>query len=179
MEGNERTPQERFLDRIGIAVGGAVSDAADAMVRAQKLTGAVHRVSSVLGRIAGLEHGGDIEGVAIGSAYEPELDASASMYIDASKQDTPLLREIVAAGITSKIEKRASYMGTQLRARFVVDRVEYVIEGYKPATCRVVEEKTERAMEPTEYEIRDGKVYQVGRKFKTVCEPEEKDEIAE
>ena len=154
--------------KFGEALGWAESSAREHITQQNLFLNSLEPVYTIGAKLMALPSVEHISSISIGASYDSA--APVSMYVSLSKEhpDSPILREIVKAGIVSKIEKSKHWDGKSLNAEFVVDGVKITISGYVPNTCRIEEEEVEEVVENIQ-QREDGAFVKKVKKRTIVC----------
>jgi hypothetical protein len=131
-----------FKDRIESAMASALTSA-DTMIDGEmRLRAGVSVIRRLLDRVAALPSVGHVSAVTIGTVYHKDSLAEVRLYLAPEYAESPLIRELVREfGV--KAEKAPHWDQTSLQATFIVDGIEFMVNGYKPSTCRIVETEEE------------------------------------
>lgn len=171
MEEQERKdPALEFIAMFTRRATEAQSDAERSISRESKVVGLMPAAAALARRLAMLPSVAHISSVIVGSAYDNDYPLQVTIYLDPEHKDSPILREIVGAGIVSRIDKSKHWDGTSLDASFKLDSGLIVnVQGYVPQTCRVVESEEVVDASSDYFVDEDGKVKRRKKVSKVEC----------
>ena len=156
---------ERELTRFTSGIMAEMERGAKILVALEK------EAKPLLLRLFSLPSAGHISYVTIEKAFlVKDVLVDVRICLDSAHKDSPLVKEIVRAGITKKIHKEESYKQDYIVGTFTVGRVRVRIIGWLPETCRIEETVEVRPVDEDEYFLgTDGKVYHRHVVRKVVC----------
>ena len=155
---------ERELTRFTNAVMEEMEKGSQILVTLEK------DVKPLLLRLLALPSAGHICFVSFCRAFIKDALIDVMVWLDAGHSDSPLVREIVREGITSRVHKQESSGRDPLVGIFTVGRVRVQICGWLPETCRVEEEVEVRPADEGECFVgADGRAYRRRVVKKLVC----------
>lgn len=160
---------EEFARKAEFAMANATVYAEKVIHRAARFLGATASVNKLLADLGVLDSIAHLQSVVISET--DDHNAALDLYLKPDHPDTPLLRDIAKA-LGVKIEKTPHWSGESLKASFTVNNIKVTIHGYKPATCRIVEEPVEEVVSGARV-TEDGRIVATKIKRHVVCEPPE------
>lgn len=104
-----------------------------------KSDSALPRVVHLLDRVSRLESSADVSSLLVNWSGSDSADTEVYLYLDPERCDSRLVREL-AREFHLTLSKEKNYTREALNAEAIVDRIRLVVSGYKPETCRIVEE---------------------------------------
>ena len=128
-----------FRERYEQAVKNEVQGSTTLVVRFQTFLCNVHKAANLLSQIDALPSSEDVGSVSVGYSYMEDADAEVTLYLKEDRQESPLIRDLARA-FHLTLTKSKHWDESSLDAEALVDRVRLKVSGYKPSTCRIVEE---------------------------------------